>query len=95
MRFSNKAEMIVLGKRAPIVGRVCMDQLMLDVSKIPNVCEGDIVTVFGKDGKEIITVDDLAATIGTINYEIICLIGKRVPRVYIKKGDVIGKISYI
>ena len=95
LRFSNKAEMIVSGKRAPIVGRVCMDQLMLDVSNIGGVHEGDIVTVFGKDGDQTITVDELADLIGTINYEIICLIGKRVPRVYVKEGKVVGRISYI
>lgn len=95
LRFSNKAEMIVSGKRAPIVGRVCMDQLMLDVSNIGGVHEGDIVTVFGTDDKETITVDELADLIGTINYEIICLIGKRVPRVYVKGGEVVGRISYI
>ena len=87
--------MIVSGKRAPIVGRVCMDQLMLDVSNIGGVHEGDIVTVFGKDGDQTITVDELADLIGTINYEIICLIGKRVPRVYVKGGEVVGRISYI
>lgn len=95
LKFSNKAEMIVSGKRAPIVGRVCMDQLMLDVSNIGGVHEGDIVTVFGKDGDQTITVDELADLIGTINYEIICLIGKRVPRVYVKGGEVVGRISYI
>lgn len=95
LRFSNKAEMIASGKRAPIVGRVCMDQLMLDVSNIGGVHEGDIVTVFGKDGDQTITVDELADLIGTINYEIICLIGKRVPRVYVKGGEVVGRISYI
>lgn len=95
LKFSNKAEMIVSGKRAPIVGRVCMDQLMLDVSNIGGVHEGDIVTVFGTDDKETVTVDELADLIGTINYEIICLIGKRVPRVYVKEGKVVGRISYI
>lgn len=95
LRFSNIAHMIVLGQRVPIVGRVCMDQLMLDVSNIENVREGDVVTVFGNDEKEAITVDELAKLIGTINYEIVCLIGKRVPRVYVKDGETIGRMSYI
>lgn len=95
LRFSNKAKMLVKGKRVHIVGRVCMDQLMLDVSDVLNVSEGDIVTVFGTDNEENITVDELADLIGTINYEIICLIGKRVPRVYVKNGDVIDRVSYI
>lgn len=95
LRFSNHAEMIVLGKKVPIVGRVCMDQLMIDVSKVPDVKEGDIVTVFGKDGEVQITVDELAELIGTINYEIICLIGKRVPRLYVKNGEIVGRVSYV
>lgn len=93
--FSNNTEMIVCGKRVPVVGRVCMDQLMLDVSDVPDVKEGNIVTAFGKDGKEEISVDELAAKIGTINYEITCLIGKRVSRVYFKNGKIKGKRSYI
>jgi alanine racemase len=93
--FSNNAEMIVCGKRVPIVGRVCMDQLMLDVSNVPEVKEGDVVTVFGKDGNEEISVDELAAKIGTINYEITCLVGKRVSRIYYKNGEIVGKLSYI
>ena len=95
IKFSNNSEMIVRGKRAKILGRVCMDQLMLDVSDIDGVSEGDVVTVFGRDGKNYISVDELAKSIGTINYEIVCLIGKRVPRIYIENGEVIGNVSYI
>jgi alanine racemase len=61
-----------------------MDQLMLDISSIEHVQEGDIVTAFGHDGKAFISVNELAAYNGTINYEIVCMVGKRVPRVYIK-----------
>lgn len=95
IKFSNKSEMLVHGKRAKILGRVCMDQLMLDVSDIENVREGDVVTVFGGDGENYISVDELAKNIGTINYEIICLIGKRVPRVYLENGQFVGSVSYI
>lgn len=95
IKFSNNSEMLVRGKRAKILGRVCMDQLMLDVSDIEGVCEGDVVTVFGVDGEDYISVDELAKNIGTINYEIICLIGKRVPRVYSENGKVVGSVSYI
>ncbi|MBR2579482.1 MAG: alanine racemase, partial [Clostridia bacterium] len=77
IKFSNNSEMLVHGKRAKILGRVCMDQLMLDVSDIEGVAEGDEVIVFGGDGENNISVDELAKNIGTINYEIICLIGKR------------------
>lgn len=95
LKFSNTAQMIVCGKKANIVGRVCMDQLMLDVSDIENVHEGTEVTVFGHDGDEFISVDDLAKIMGTINYEVVCLIGKRVPRIFLKNGEIIGKVSYI
>lgn len=74
----------VNGHLAPLVGRVCMDQCMVDVTDIPNVCVGMTVTVFGKDG---VTVDDYAACCQTIPYESLCDIGKRVPRVYYKNGE--------
>ena len=95
IKFSNNSEMLIHGKRAKILGRVCMDQLMLDVSGIENVAEGDEVTIFGESGGSILTVDELAKKIGTINYEIICLVGKRVPRVYVDDGEVVGSVSYI
>ncbi len=81
--------LLVGGKKAPIVGRICMDQLMLDVSDIAELHIGDEVTVFG-DACGINTADALAEANGTINYEIICSVGKRVPRVFIKNGGVDG-----
>lgn len=93
--LSNKGEMLVNGKRAPIIGNVCMDQLMLDVTNIVNVEEGDIVTVVGTDGDEQITFAELANKIGTISYELMCLIGRRVPRVYIQNGKTIDVVDYI
>ena len=81
--LSSKGEMLVLGKRCKIVGRVCMDQLMIDVSDVPEAQSGDIVTLIGRDGDDIITADDLAAMYGTIGYEVVCGISKRVPRIYI------------
>ncbi len=95
LKFSNNSQMIVKGKKAAVVGRVCMDQLMIDVSDIDGVKEGDVVTVFGKDGEMILTIDELAKKIGTINYEIVCLIGKRVLRIYFYDNEVIGKVIYI
>lgn len=86
--LSNKGEVLICGKRAKIIGRICMDQMMVDVSDIPNVYEGTPVTVFGFDGDEKITPDDLAALYGTIGYEIVCGINQRVPRVYIRGGKV-------
>lgn len=93
--FSGKAQMLVRGKRAPIIGRVCMDQLMLDVTEIPGVEEGDVVTVFGRDGDAFLPVDELAALNDTIHYEMVCLVGKRVPRIYWKHGKQIGELNYI
>ena len=81
--LSGKAEVLIKGRRAPIIGRVCMDQLMIDVTEIPDVKEGDVVTLFGTDGDERISADQLAQMIGTIGYEIVCGISPRVPRVLI------------
>ncbi|MBO5103963.1 MAG: alanine racemase [Ruminococcus sp.] len=80
--LSSKGEILLHGKRCKIVGRVCMDQLMIDVSDI-EVKSGDIVTLIGKDGDDCITADELASLYGTIGYEVVCGISKRVPRIYI------------
>lgn len=86
--LSGCGEVIIRGVKAPIVGRVCMDQFMVDVSRIPGVQAGDTVTVFGSDGNETITADEVAAKAQTIGYELICGIAPRVPRVYLKNGEV-------
>lgn len=86
----NGAYLLVQGKKAPIVGRVCMDQLMIDVTGIDNVSAGDIVTVMGTDGTEKIDAESLAVLNDTIGYEILCSIGERVPRVYKKDNEVIA-----
>ena len=80
--LSGKGEILVHGKRCKIVGRVCMDQLMIDVSDVPEAKSGDIVTLIGRDGDDIITADELASVYGTIGYEVVCGISKRVPRIY-------------
>ena len=82
--LSSKGEILVHGKRCRIVGRVCMDQLMMDVSDVPEAKSGDIVTLIGTDGGDRITADDLAQIYGTIGYEVVCGISKRVPRIYIE-----------
>ncbi len=87
--FSNKARVIVNGQYANVVGNVCMDQLMLDVTHIKDIKQGDEVIVMGSDGERSITAEELAALSNTINYEIVCNVGKRVPRVYIRSGKVI------
>ena len=82
-RLSNQGEVLIRGKRAPIVGRVCMDLIMVDVTGIPGVSKGDEAILIGRQGEERITADEIAKKIGSIPYEVLCLIGKRVPRVYI------------
>ncbi|WP_302695801.1 alanine racemase C-terminal domain-containing protein, partial [Paenibacillus sp. GbtcB18] len=69
-----------------IAGRVCMDQSMLDITDVENTEEGDPVAIFGKSGDAFLPVDDIAELMDTINYEVVCLIGKRVPRVYLHIG---------
>ena len=86
--LSNLGSVIIHGKRAPIVGRVCMDQFMVDVTGIENVRFGDKVTLIGNDGEETICVEELSKLSGRFHYEFVCDIGKRVPRVYVKAGKI-------
>lgn len=85
----NGTQMLIRGQRVNIVGRVCMDQIMLDVTDIKGVREGDYITLIGADKSECITADELAKNNGTIGYEMICSIGERVPRFYIKDHDIV------
>jgi len=80
--LSNKGEALVRGTRVPVVGRVCMDMCMIDVTDVPAVREGDDVVLIGSQGSERITADDIAAKTGTIAYEVLCGISSRVPRIY-------------
>ena len=84
--LSNSGEVLIRGKRAPVVGRVCMDLIMVDATHIPGVSLGDEVVVIGKQGRDEITAEEIAAKARSIPYEILCSIGKRVPRVYKKEG---------
>lgn len=80
---SNKGAQVLLhGKRATIIGNICMDQMMIDVTDIDNVQEGDVVTLFGYDGNESLPIDELTRLAGTINNETFCFISSRVPRIY-------------
>lgn len=92
--LSNIGYVLIRGKKAPIVGRVCMDQFMVDVTHIEGVSFGDVVTLIGADGNETITVEDLSALSGRFNYEFICDLGKRIPRVYVKNGKVSEQVDY-
>ncbi len=92
--LSGKGYVLVHGKRAPILGKVCMDQFMADVTDIPETAEGDSVTLAGRDGREEITLEELGELSGRFNYELACCIGKRVPRIYLKSGKVVGTKDY-
>jgi alanine racemase len=82
--LSSRGQMLVHGQRAPIIGRVCMDLTMLDVGHIDNVQIGDEAVIFGQQGGDVITADEIASALNTINYEIVSTITARVPRVYLK-----------
>lgn len=84
--LSGKMDVLVRGRRAPQVGRICMDMSMIDVTDIPDVAVDDVVTVFGHDGNVSISANELAYNAGTISYEMVCSVSKRVPRVYIRHG---------
>lgn len=84
--MSNQGFVLINGKKAAIIGRVCMDQMTVDVTDIEDVGIGTVVTVIGRDGEHQITYDDIAAACNTINYEIMCNISVRVPRVYVKNS---------
>jgi len=81
-RLSNHGEVLIHGRRAPVVGKVCMDFIMVDVTDIPQVSAGDEVILMGRQGKEQITPEEIADKINSIPYEVLCSIGKRVPRIY-------------
>lgn len=82
------AEVLIAGKRCPVLGRICMDQLMVDLSNVPEAGEGTPVTLLGQDGSEQITVEELAQKSGGFHYEILCGISRRVPRVYVKENRI-------
>jgi alanine racemase len=82
-RLSNTGEVLVGGRRAPVIGRISMDYTTIDVTQVPGAKVGDLVTLIGTDGGETITVDEIARLAGTISYEIVCAVGKRVRRTYV------------
>ena len=92
--LSGRGYVLLHGKKAPILGRVCMDQFMIDVTDIPDAKEFDRVILIGKDGKEEITVETLCALYGGFPYEMICDIGKRVPKEYYENGEVVSTKDY-
>ncbi len=92
--LSGRGYVLIAGQRAPILGRVCMDQFMVDITDIPQAREGSRVTLAGRDGDEFLSIEELAEMCGGFHYEIPCLLGKRVPRVYVESGRIVGKKDY-
>ena len=93
--LSGKFHVLIRGKKAPILGRICMDQMMVDVTDIPDVCYGDTVTLIGADGAEKITIEEIAEAAGSFNYEFSCGISRRVPRYYTRKGETVHTVHYL
>ena len=93
-QLSGKGYVLIRGKKAPILGRVCMDQFMVDVTDIPEASEYDEVTLIGQDGEQCITMEELGDLSGRFNYELACDLGKRIPRVFLKDGVEIGSQDY-
>lgn len=93
--LSGRFYVLIHGKRAPILGRVCMDQMMVDVTDIPGVQAGDTVTLIGTDGDETISMEEIAAAAGSFNYEFACGISRRVPRVYLRGGQAVHTVHYL
>ena len=93
--LSNKAEVIIGGKRVPVIGTICMDQCMINLRNVNNINVEDEVTIFGTDGMARVSIEEVASWMGTINYEMLCVIGKRVPRVYLMDGEIAGVKNYL
>ena len=93
--LSGKFHVLIRGKKAPILGRVCMDQMMVDVTDIPDVQLNDRVVLVGRSGNEEITVETIAAAAGSFNYEFICGISRRVPRIYSRSGKTVHSVHYL
>ncbi len=93
--LSQKAEAIIGGKKCNLVGNICMDQCMFDVTDVNNIDVGDDVILFGKSDNVMLPVENLADKMGTINYEILCIIGKRIPRIYLRNGKITEAHNYL
>ncbi len=93
--LSGKAQVLVHGKRAKVVGNICMDQCMIDITDIRGVEVGDEVVLYGTQGDDAITPDELAAKLGTINYEILCMMPRRLPRIYLRHNKPVVYTNYL
>lgn len=92
--LSNKGYVLIHGKEAPILGRVCMDQFMVDVTEIEDVAFGDVVTLVGENEGAHLPVEVLSDLSGRFNYEFVCDLGKRIPREFIRHGEVVEQMDY-
>ena len=92
--LSNKAEVLIRGQRCKILGRICMDQLMVDVTGVEDVAESDTVTLIGQDGSEYISMEELGEISGRFNYEMACDFGKRIPRVFTQNNKILYTKDY-
>ena len=93
--LTGKGEAYVGDRRVPVAGKICMDQLMLDITGLDDIKIGEEVVFFGVGNPDYPSVDEVAKKLGTINYEIICMMGRRLPRVYTKEGNVVKTIDYL
>ncbi len=93
--LSNKAEVLVHGHRAPVIGTICMDQMMIDITDIDDVSIGDEVVLIGSQGDDRITTAELASHASTIPYELLCALADRVPRVYLRDGQIAKIVNYL
>lgn len=94
--MSNIGRVLIHGKSAPILGRICMDQCMVDVTGIPEAKQGDVVTLMGRDGEDFISAEEIGATVGnSFHYEVVCDISKRVPRIYYRDGKIVEIVSFL
>ena len=93
--LSNKGKVIIHGQYAPIIGRVCMDLLMVDVTDIDNVQDGDIVTLIGSEGSAVLSVEEVAEAANSFSYELLCSFTRRVPRVYVRNDREIKVVDYL
>ena len=93
--LSGRFYVLIHGKKAPILGRVCMDQFMVDVTDIPEAAVGDGVVLMGTDGAERISAEDIGAAAGSFNYEQVCDLSRRVTRVYVRNGETVQTVDYL
>ena len=93
--LSNRCAFLLHGVRVPVVGRICMDMCMVDITNVPEAKVGDTITIIGADGDRYLHADELSALTGTIAYETLCAISKRVPRIYLSGGKESQSLRYI